>query len=223
MWLSIHTYEKKQRGNLYGWGAITSKTTILKPRVDSKIGLETHITGSERRAQVRHSCSIFEHQEPGTQPQVNLRSCWAFCAVFFKHYDHCSETGGGEVGAYFSKATGQRELAQYGILPNKDGGERHRDHTWALGRPDRYYSTWTMPSPWFSPVAPLHQTQLDPRLIWASVHGSYCSNIERVGLTWTILFVPFCASLRLILWWPTNERELSSTNSIQPYVFWYTD
>jgi hypothetical protein len=43
--------------------------SFLKPRVDSKK------IGSERRAQFKRNCSISEHQELGTEPQVNPRSC----------------------------------------------------------------------------------------------------------------------------------------------------
>ncbi len=39
--------------------------------------LEMHILGIGRRAQVRPTCSIFEQEEPGTEPQLNLRSSWA--------------------------------------------------------------------------------------------------------------------------------------------------
>ncbi len=31
------------------------------------------------------------------------------------------------------------------------------------------------------------QTEVDLRLIWDSVQGLYCSNIEQVGLTWALL------------------------------------
>jgi hypothetical protein len=35
--LNYHTYFKKQRGNLYGSGTITCKTTISSPRVYNRV------------------------------------------------------------------------------------------------------------------------------------------------------------------------------------------
>jgi hypothetical protein len=37
VWLNYHTYFKKQRGNLYGSGTITCKTTIPNPRVKNRV------------------------------------------------------------------------------------------------------------------------------------------------------------------------------------------
>jgi hypothetical protein len=41
--------------------------------------LEIHVIGTERKAKVKPSCSIFK---PWVEPKVNPRSSCAFCAVF---------------------------------------------------------------------------------------------------------------------------------------------
>jgi hypothetical protein len=48
------------------------------------------------------------------------------------------------------------------------------------------------------------QPQLDLRLSWDSVHGSYCSNIEQTGLPY--LFFPVPLYVQYLWWWPMNER-----------------
>ncbi len=48
------------------------------------------------------------------------------------------------------------------------------------------------------------RVQLNLRLSWGSIHGSYCSNIEQVGLTGALLSVSFRCILLV------NERQLSS-------------
>jgi hypothetical protein len=47
------------------------------------------------------------------------------------------------------------------------------------------------------------QTQVHLRLSKGTVHGSYCTIIEQVSLTWALLSSYY-------VWLPTNEEELSS-------------
>jgi hypothetical protein len=42
---------------------------------------EIHKMDTQRRARIRPSYAMFEHQEPWTEPQLHLRWSWAFCAV----------------------------------------------------------------------------------------------------------------------------------------------
>jgi hypothetical protein len=59
------------------------------------------------------------------------------------------------------------------------------------------------------------KTQLDLRSS-CSVHGSYCSNTEQMGLTWALLSVLIMCSFCDGQW---RRESCLLTNSIQPYVF----
>jgi hypothetical protein len=48
--------------------------------------LKIHIIGTEKRTQVRQTCSIFEQYEPWTEPQLHLRSTWICCAIIVWNY-----------------------------------------------------------------------------------------------------------------------------------------
>ncbi len=58
------------------------------------------------------------------------------------------------------------------------------------------------------------QAQSDLRLSWGSFHGSYCSNIEQVVLTWALLFVIImcissnCQQMRGAFFWPIAFTHL---------------
>jgi hypothetical protein len=48
----------------------------------------------ERKAQVRPPCSIFEQYEPWTEPQLNLRWTWVYCAVIVWNSSLCTNHTG---------------------------------------------------------------------------------------------------------------------------------
>ncbi len=43
------------------------------------------------------------------------------------------------------------------------------------------------------------QTQVHLRLTWGSIHGSYCSNIDQIGLTWALHSVPIILFISLVM------------------------
>ncbi len=62
---------------------------------------------------------------------------------------------------------------------------------------------------WFFKELLRNKPQVHLRLSWGSVHSSYCTNIQYVGLTSALLSV--------------SRASFLLNNSIQPSVSWYTD
>jgi hypothetical protein len=60
--------------------------TVIGQKKDSSrskfFTIEIHVIGTERRAQARPTCSIFEQWEPWTEPQVNHRSLNLLHSIF---------------------------------------------------------------------------------------------------------------------------------------------
>ncbi len=77
--LNYHTYVKKQAENLYGWGTITCKTTITKPRVYNRV----KTTGVVRLMLVKN-CGT---QELKKHPYSDIRGLSSSCLWFVSPWD----------------------------------------------------------------------------------------------------------------------------------------
>ncbi len=111
-----------------------------------RASLRIYIIGTERRAQVRPPCSICEQYEPCTEPQLNLRWTWAWCAEIIWSSSLCL--------SLFSRP---------GFFP-------------LVGRPLVKYGVRSPKFIWAPVYSCAHWLQLPPSArIWAHIQGRYWS------------------------------------------------